>query len=84
MRTQCTCRGRATANRITRTRAVRRFACRILVVPGDVVAGAGGEDGDVVPWSEPLGEVAAVQLGAAGDVGAVSLNDEGELHRGGC
>ena len=32
---------------------------------------------------QPLRQIAAVRLGAAGDVGAVSLNDEGELHRAG-
>ena len=30
---------------------------------------------------EPFGQLAAVRLGAAGDVGAVSLDDERELHR---
>src|SRR5688572_1564243 len=61
-------------------RAICRFACRILVVPGDVIARAGGENGDVVRGSQPLPELPAVQLRAAGDVGAVALNDESELH----
>jgi hypothetical protein len=33
-----------------------------------------------VRGGEPLREIAAVQLRAAGEVGAVSLNDEGKLH----
>ena len=58
-----------------------RFAGRQRVSPGDVIPRAGGQDGDVVPGGEPLRQLAAVRLRAPGDVGAVSLDDERELHR---
>ena len=53
---------------------------RILVLPGDVVAGAGRQHLDVVLRREPLGDQPAVVLRAAEHLGAVALNDEGESH----
>ncbi len=51
-----------------------------LVTPGDVVARAGREDFDLRVAREPFRDVTRVQLGPAADVGAVTLNDDGELH----
>ena len=55
-------------------------ALGVLVLPGDVVAGAGGQHFDLVPRREALGDQAAVVLRAAEDVGAVALDDERDLH----
>ena len=55
-------------------------ALRIFVLPGHVVAGAGGQHLDVVLEGEPLGEQPAQLFGSAQDFGAVALDDEGEFH----
>ncbi len=55
-------------------------ALGILVLPGHVVARAGGQHFDVVLGREPLGNQPAVILGAAENFGAVSLDDERNLH----
>ena len=55
-------------------------ALRILVLPGDVVAGARGEDVDLVVLGDALGDEAAVEFGPAEDLGAIALNDEGNSH----
>src|SRR6185436_6552320 len=55
-------------------------AGRPLVAPGDVIAGAGRHHLDLRVPREPLGHVARVQLGAAVDVGAVTLDHDRELH----
>ena len=60
---------------------VRAF--RILVLPGDVVLSAGGQDLDLVPGREALGDQPAVVLGSAEDLGAVALNDKSYSHRNG-
>src|SRR5207247_947178 len=60
--------------------AFGRDAGRIGVLPRHVVARAGREDDDVVAGGEAFGELAAVHLRAAGDAGAVALDDEGEFH----
>ena len=52
----------------------------VLVLPGDVVARAGRQHVDLVPLGQPLGDQPAVVLGAAEDLGAVALNDEGDSH----
>ena len=52
----------------------------VFVVPRDVIARARREDGDLCVRRKMLGDVARVQLGAAVDVGAVPLHDDGELH----
>ena len=54
-------------------------ALRVLVLPGDVVLRAGGQHFDLVPRREPFGDQAAVILGSAEDLGAVTLDDEGDL-----
>jgi hypothetical protein len=53
---------------------------RYSVLPRDVVACARGQHRDVVAWRQALRDLATVRFGAARDVGAVSLNDEGEPH----
>ena len=53
---------------------------RVLVLPRDVVARAGGQHLDLVLLGEPLGDEAAVVLGSAEDLGAVALDDESEFH----
>ena len=58
----------------------RLDARRQLVAPRDVVAGARRQHLHVVVSREMLRDVARVQLGAAVDVGAVTLDDDGELH----
>ncbi len=55
-------------------------ALRILVLPGHVVARAGREDLDLVFGREPLGDEPAVVLGPSEYLGAVALNDKGDLH----
>ncbi len=62
--------------------AVNRGSCRAFVLPRHVVSRARREHGDLVTSDQAMGQIAAVGLGAAGDVGTVSLNDEGQLHRG--
>ena len=48
----------------------------VLILPGDVVDGAGGVDGDVVIWGEDFGDLAAVEFCAAVDFQAVALTYE--------
>ena len=55
-------------------------AGRPLVSPRHVVARAGRDDLDLRVPRQPLGDVARVQLGAAVDVGTVSLDDDCQLH----
>ena len=55
-------------------------ASRIFIAPGDVVARASREHFDIGVARKMLGDIAGVQLGAAVDVGAVALHDDGELH----
>ena len=55
-------------------------ALGVLVRPGDVVAGARGQDLDVVPRGEPFRHEPAEILGTADDLGPVPLDDEGDLH----
>ena len=52
---------------------------RVLVGPGDVVAGAGRQHLHVMTGAEPLRDEPAVILGTAEDLRAVALNDEGDL-----
>src|SRR5207237_3889049 len=52
----------------------RGFTGRIVIGPGDVIAGARGEDRDVVARGEVVGDEAAVGFGSAGDLGAEALN----------
>ena len=52
----------------------------ILVRPRDVVARAGRQHLDVVVSGHPLGDQPAVVLGAAENLQAVSLDDEGNSH----
>jgi hypothetical protein len=52
------------------------------VVPREVVTRAGREDAHAHAWDEQLREIPCVQLGAAADIGAVPLNDDGDLQRG--
>ncbi len=54
-----------------------------LVLPADVIARARGDDFDLRVARQPFGDVAGVELRPAVDVGAVSLNDDGELHDSG-
>src|SRR5262245_30182846 len=60
---------------------VARLARGKRIAPRDVIAGAGGEDGDLVSCGEPAGDLPAVDFRSASDFGTVSLDDEGELHR---
>ncbi len=53
---------------------------RPLVLPGHVVARAGGEDVDGRMARQPLGDEARVLLRPAVDVGAVALDDDRQLH----
>ena len=69
-----------TGNRRTVTPLHLLGACRQLVPPGHVVAGARGHHLDVGVPREPFGDVACVQLRAAVDVSAVALNRDRELH----
>src|SRR6185503_10437750 len=59
-------------------------ALRVLVLPGDVVAGAAGQHLDLVRRRQPFGEQAAEMFGAAEDFCAVALDDEGDLHDSVC
>jgi hypothetical protein len=52
----------------------------ILVLPGDVVARAGGQHLHLVTLREPLCDQTAAVLGSAEDLRAVALDDEGEFH----
>ena len=52
----------------------------ILVLPRNVVARARRQHLDVVLGGEPLGDQPAVILRPAENLGAVALNDEGNLH----
>jgi hypothetical protein len=62
--------------------AVHRVdAGRQLVSPRYVVARARGQHPDVRVACQMLGHVPRVQFGAAADVGAVPLHDNGNLHR---
>src|SRR5437868_2637985 len=56
------------------------FARPVLIMPGDVIARAGGQNVDVGMAGEMFRDVAGMQLRATVDVGAVSLHDDGELH----
>ena len=80
---RCMSRSRATGNRSTRSGPIARLAGGIVIAPGDVILGAGREDGDVVLRGEMLGDEAAVPLGAAGDVGPEPVDDARQLHRAG-
>src|SRR4030095_42684 len=51
-----------------------------LVLPRDVVTGAGREDFDLDVGCEMLGHVPSMLFGAAVDLGAVPLNDDRDLH----
>ena len=55
-------------------------ALGILVLPGHIVARAGRENLDLVLGREPLGDEPAVVLGPPEDLGAIPLNDKGDLH----
>ena len=55
-------------------------AFRILVLPGDVVLRAAGQDVDVVAGGQALGDEAAQVLGSAEHLRAVALDDEGDFH----
>src|SRR5262249_4405543 len=55
-------------------------ALGVLVLPRDVVAGAGRDHVDVVRDGEPLGDEPAEMLRSAEDLGAVALDDERDLH----
>ena len=57
-------------------------ALRIFVLPGDVIARAGGQHLHLVLRRHPFGDQPAVVFGAAEDLGAVALNDECNLHDG--
>ena len=51
-----------------------------LVTPGDVVARTGRQHVDLMLLGEQLDDVASVQFGAAVDLRAVALDDDGQLH----
>ena len=55
-------------------------AGREVVLPGDVVGGAGRQDLDLGMLRQPLGNVPRVQLGTAVDGLTVALNDERDSH----
>ena len=63
-------------------KSVYPFETRLeAIFPRDVVAGAGCENLDVGVECEMLRNVAGVKLGAAVEVCAISLDDDGQLHR---
>src|SRR5690606_3472051 len=49
----------------------------------DIVTCAGRDHGDVVIGAQPFGQMAAMRLGAAREVGAVAVDHEGKLHGSG-
>ena len=55
-------------------------ALGVLVLPGDVVPGTRRQHVDVVAVREAFGHQPAVVLGAAEDLRAVALDDEGDFH----
>src|SRR5581483_12437350 len=55
-------------------------ARRQLVAPRHVVGGAGRQHLDLRMLREVLGDVPRVEFGAAVDLPAVALDDDGELH----
>ena len=57
------------------------FAFRKLILPTDVVSGSRREDLNTRVASEPLGNVARVQLGSTIELRAIALNDDRQLHR---
>src|SRR5580693_6532226 len=52
----------------------------VFVPPGDVVAGAGRQDVDLVLRDKPLGDQPAEVLGSSEHLRPVALDDEGESH----
>src|SRR5688572_352354 len=54
--------------------------CGVIVAPRHVIAGACRKDLDLRVLREMLCYIAGVQLGAAVDVGAVTLHHDSELH----
>ncbi len=58
------------------------LARRVVVGPGDVIEGAGRQDGHIGRGGQPLGQPAGVLLRPAVDFEAVALDDDGDPARG--
>jgi hypothetical protein len=55
---------------------------RVLVLPGDVIAGTGGQHLHLMPAGEPLRDQPAVILGATEYFRPIALDNERNLHEG--